>query len=336
MQGGFRKFSRRQFLSGTASIGAASLLDLPDCSAAEPPPETTQLRLALSPVTCDAPQYVARELLQAEGFTDVRFVRWPEDTQNWPPQDLLSGQVDITVSFIPTAIMHIDAGAPIVILAGSHIGCVEVVAGDDIQSTRGLKGRTVAINTDTQNFIAMFAAYVGLDPKKDINWAPHRWDDWMRLLTERKVDAFMTGPPLTHQLREKKIGHVLVNTTTDKPWSNYFCCLITSTKEFVGRHPAATKRALRALMKATDLCALEPRRVAQLIADKGLSRYDYALQTLQEIPYGKWRELDPNDSLRFYTLRLRELDLIKSTPQKIIAQGTDWRFLNELKRELKA
>ena len=27
--------------------------------------------------------------------------------------------------------------------------------------------------------------------------------------------------------------------------------------------------------------------------------------------------------------------LIKSGPQKIIAQGTDWRFINELKKELK-
>jgi NitT/TauT family transport system substrate-binding protein len=27
---------------------------------------------------------------------------------------------------------------------------------------------------------------------------------------------------------------------------------------------------------------------------------------------------------------------IRSSPQKIIADNTDWRFLNELKRELKA
>jgi NitT/TauT family transport system substrate-binding protein len=27
--------------------------------------------------------------------------------------------------------------------------------------------------------------------------------------------------------------------------------------------------------------------------------------------------------------------MIKSTPSKIIAQGTDWRFFNELRRELK-
>jgi hypothetical protein len=41
-------------------------------------------------------------------------------------------------------------------------------------------------------------------------------------------------------------------------------------------------------------------------------------------------------SVRFYALRLREAGLIKSSPQKIIAGGTDWRFLDEVKRELKA
>jgi NitT/TauT family transport system substrate-binding protein len=39
--------------------------------------------------------------------------------------------------------------------------------------------------------------------------------------------------------------------------------------------------------------------------------------------------------VRFYALRLREARLITSTPQKIIAEGTDWRFLDELKKELK-
>jgi len=28
--------------------------------------------------------------------------------------------------------------------------------------------------------------------------------------------------------------------------------------------------------------------------------------------------------------------MIKSTPQKIIVEGADWRFLDEVKRELKA
>jgi NitT/TauT family transport system substrate-binding protein len=65
------------------------------------------------------------------------------------------------------------------------------------------------------------------------------------------------------------------------------------------------------------------------------TRYDHAVQALKELPYAKWREYDAEDSIRFYALRLYEARMIKSTPQRIIIQGTDWRFLQELKRELK-
>jgi NitT/TauT family transport system substrate-binding protein len=64
-------------------------------------------------------------------------------------------------------------------------------------------------------------------------------------------------------------------------------------------------------------------------------RYDYALQTLNEVPYNKWREYNPEDTVRFYSLRLHEARMIQSAPNKIIADGTDWRFFHDLKRELK-
>ena len=125
--------------------------------------------------------------------------------------------------------------------------------------------------------------------------------------------------------------------TTDRPWSQYFCCMVVANREFVRKHPVATKRALRAILKADQICALEPERVARAMSSIGDSRraYDYALQAMKDVPYGKWREYDPEDTVRFYALRLREAGMIKSSPQKIIAQGTDWRFLNELKKELK-
>jgi len=111
---------------------------------------------------------------------------------------------------------------------------------------------------------------------------------------------------------------------------------LAGNREFIRKHPVATKRVLRAILKATDLCASEPTRVAQRMVDGGFTpRYDYALQALIEIPYAKWREFDPEDTVRFYALRLREAGMIKSNPNKLIADSTDWRFLNELKRELK-
>jgi len=98
----------------------------------------------------------------------------------------------------------------------------------------------------------------------------------------------------------------------------------------------ATKRAVRAILKATDMCALEPERAARTIVDRGFTKaYDYALATMKEIPYNRWREYDPEDTVRFYSLRLREVGMLKNNPKKILADGTDWRFLKELKKELK-
>ena len=146
----------------------------------------------------------------------------------------------------------------------------------------------------------------------------------------------MATPPEPQELRTRKIARVVVNSTTDRPWSQYFCCAVAGNREFVRMHPVAAKRALRAMLKAADFCAVAPERAARLLVDNGVTaRYEYVVQTMKEIPYGKWREYNPEDTVRFYALRLHEAGFIKSTPQRIIAQGTDWRFLNELKKELK-
>jgi NitT/TauT family transport system substrate-binding protein len=158
----------------------------------------------------------------------------------------------------------------------------------------------------------------------------------MRLLDEGKIDAYLGFPPQPLELRAKKIGHVVLNSMTDRPWSQYFCCMLIANREFVGRHPIATKRALRAILKGADVCAREPERVARFLVDKSYAQsYDYSVATLKDIPYKRWREYDPEDTVRFYSLRLQEAGMIKSTPQRIIARGTDWRFIRELKRELK-
>ena len=144
--------------------------------------------------------------------------------------------------------------------------------------------------------------------------------------------------PEPQELRARKIGRAIVNMATDKPWSQYFCCMLVGNRDFVRKHPVATKRALRALLKATDLCGTKPERAARRLVEGGFiaHTYDDTLQVLTEIPWASWRELDPEDSLRFYALWLHEFGMLNSTSNKIIAEGTDWRFLDELKRELKA
>jgi NitT/TauT family transport system substrate-binding protein len=203
-----------------------------------------------------------------------------------------------------------------------------------------LKGKKVGIQAagvQQHAFVAVMAAHVGLDPAKDIDWIINPSSAPMELFVQGKVDAFLGFPPEPQELRARKVGgHVVVNSSTDRPWSQYFCCMLAGNRDFVVKNPVATKRAMRAILKATDFCATSPAAAAQRMIDRGFTtHYDYALQMLQEVPYNKWREYDPADSVRFYCLRLREAGMMKSSPQKIISDATDWRLLDELKRELK-
>jgi len=329
---------RRALLKGALAAGTGALFTTSRArAAAEAPPETTRLRLFKFPGLCLAPQYIAEDLLQAEGFTDVQYLDFPEGAVGVFDR-VASSAVDFTQWYGVPFIEEIDKGRPIVFLAGVHIGCTELFATERIRTIRDLKGKTlaVAVGSPAQSILAAMLAYVGLDHRKDLTFTTHSPAESVRLLAEAKIDAFLATPPWGQELRAKRIGHTIVNTAVDRPWSQYFCCMLVGNKDFVRKHPVATKRVLRAIFKADQLCALEPERVARSIVDRGFTtRYDYVFQTLKDVPYGRARQYDPEDMVRFYSLRLREAGLIKGTPQKIIAEGTDWRFLNELKKELK-
>jgi NitT/TauT family transport system substrate-binding protein len=329
--------NRRHFIGGMTAAAGGSLLRPALVSAAEGAPETTSVILAKTPALCNAPQFIAEELLRVEGFTEIRFV---ETIAPEVPSAVGSGKVDFSMGYASAFVAAIDAGEPVTLLGGIHAGCFELFGGDDVRSIGDLKGKTVGvqgIGSQPHTLVTLMAAQVGLDPKTDIRFIIDPKLKPIELFAAGKIDTFLGFPPEPQELRARKIGHVLVNTALDRPWSQYFCCLLAGNREFVRKNPVASKRVLRAILKTTDLCASDPASAARELVDRGFAqRYDYALQMLNDNPYDKWREYDPEDTLRFYALRMREAGLIRSTPQKIIAEGSDWRFLDELKRELKA
>jgi hypothetical protein len=86
--------SRRHFLAGLSAVGAANLIGVQQSLPAEPPPETTSVRFAKIRGICIAPQYVAEELLHAEGFTEVRYVMTEPGMIRSGPQKLLAQGTD--------------------------------------------------------------------------------------------------------------------------------------------------------------------------------------------------------------------------------------------------
>jgi NitT/TauT family transport system substrate-binding protein len=325
--------TRRGVLGGIAAAGATSLIRTRWAEAAEGQLETTTVRLQ-KPALCVSSLYIAEELLRAEGFTDIRYI----DPAGAIAQ-IARGELDFAPIYASPSVKAIEAGEPVTVLAGVMVGCFELFAREGIASVAELKSKTIGVQAAgslPHQLVILMTAQVGLDPAKDIHWVTDPKVKPIDLFVQGKIDAFLGFPPEPQDLRARHIGRVIVNTAVDRPWSQYFCCMLGANRDFVRHNPVAPKRVMRAILKATDLCTTEPARIAQRLADRGLTaRYDYALQTLSENGY-KWREYDPEDTLRWYALRQREVGLIKSSPQKIIADGTDWRFLNELKRELKA
>jgi NitT/TauT family transport system substrate-binding protein len=300
-------------------------------------PEVTRIRLPQVGSLCQAPLLLAQDALRSEGFAEVELVKLGVGASG--STSVAAGESDFGLSFSGPGLISVDAGAPIVFLGGHHVGCYEVFGTAQVRAIRDLKGKTVAVRalgSPEHVYLASMLAYVGLSPLADITWLVQSPEDSIQLLAEEQIDAYLTFPPFGQEVRARKIGHVVLNSAVDKPWSQYFCCMVVGHRDFVQQHPEATMRALQALMKSTDFCATEPDRAAQQLVEQGYTpRLDYAAQTLKDLPYDRWRTFDPEDTLRFFALRLHEVGMIKTPPDQIISQSTDWRFLNELKQELK-
>ena len=332
--------NRRDLLLAGACAASTAILWSPvtrlSAEGPNPRPETTTIRLAKNPVICLAPQYVVSDLLNAEGFTNVVYVQ--SDAGVEQTKAVGKGDIDFTLHFSGPLLLQVDRGLSITIVAGIHVGCFELFAREGIRSVADLKGRTVGIQgleTSPHVFLSAMATLVGLDPAKDIEWVTSGPVKPIELFAEGKIDASLGFPPEPQRLRAQNIGRVIVNSAQDRPWSQYFCCMLASNREFVRKNPIATKRVVRAMLRATDLCVSEPTLVAQRMVDRGFTaRKDDAVQTLADVPYNRWRDYDPEDTIRFYALRLREAGMLKTSPAKIVADGTDWRFLNEVRREL--
>jgi NitT/TauT family transport system substrate-binding protein len=327
--------TRRRFLAN-ASVAAGCTFGLLSGSPAqaEAPPEVSRIRIAeFLPTSCDPPLFYAEDALKAEGFSEVVYQPTGDDD---PFQLLADDKLDLHWDFAPTNISALDAGLPVKLLGGIHSGCLELIANDQIKSVSDLKGKRVGLLPLPHIWVSLMAAYVGLDPHRDIEWVTDEKAPVKQLFIDGKIDAFLAGPPEAQEMRARKVGQTIVNISTDAPWSQYFCCFLATGAAFAANNPVATKRAMRAILKSIDFCVSQPEQVARrLMERKFAENYDYTLQAIRDIGFDRWRDYDSADAIRFYALRMRETGFIKSSPQTILERGADWRFLEELKRELK-
>ena len=160
--------TRRRVLGALSATGVAGFLRYPRAGAAEPPPETTSVRLPKMQTICFAPLYVCEELLRNEGFTEIHFVdvSLPELLDS---SALSSGRVDFAAALTLGHLIGFDSGAPITLLSGVHVGCYELFAHGDIRTITDLKGKKVG-SVGANPLVSMISAWVGLDQKRTLPW----------------------------------------------------------------------------------------------------------------------------------------------------------------------
>jgi NitT/TauT family transport system substrate-binding protein len=330
-------------IAGGGLLAACEQTPAPSPGPALPPPETTTVRYVM-PAACD-PLWNVRDLLLQEGFKDIQLVRAPVTTTEW----LTANKADFNSGYGTLIAASVDEGLPIVSLAGIHPGCFELFATPGISTIRDLRGKTIAVNAKKSSdqfygFFSILLANIGIDPRTEVNFIEIGPD--FTALRDAFVDgrsqAFIasgtTGPQLHRN--PKNPGKVILDTTMDKPWSQYYCCNLVANRNWARRYPVATKRFTRAILRAADEVAKDKPRAAREYVARGFvaapspSEEDLTNEAIRDLSYD-WREIDPEDTLRFFALRLADAKLVKSTPQQIIAQGSDFAYMRQLRTELK-
>jgi NitT/TauT family transport system substrate-binding protein len=299
----------------------------------------------VSPAPCDPPTALAKEFLLEEGFTTIEYVRVPVTTTEW----LISDKADFHSGYSNFIVANVDAGLPILALGGIHPGCFELFARPGIASIADLRGRTIAVNAKSQSdqfygFFAILLSYIGI-PLTDVNFIeiPPDVNALRDAFVDGRSEAFLApaaqGPTLRRN--PKNPGTVILDTTMDKPWSQYYCCQLVVNRNWARRYPVATKRVTRAMLRAADLVAKDRAVAAHEYVARGFfsttpAATDEPLvnEVIHDLSYD-WRDIDPEETLRYFALRLGDAKLIKLSPQQVIAQGSDFAYMRALRSELK-
>lgn len=157
-----------------------------------------------------------------------------------------AGEIDITQSDIFSILPALDSGKRLVALGGIHAGRYELYGRQGLQAIRDLKGKKIAVASfGRRGFVSAMLSHVGLDPRKDVEFIESQ--EGADLLALGKVDATLGFAPEPQAMRAKGIGVRIVGTSRDRPWSQYFCCMVHGNRDFVAKNPVATKtRAARA------------------------------------------------------------------------------------------
>ena len=110
----------------------------------------------------------------------------------------------------------------------------------------------------------------------------------MQLLAEGKIDAFL-GLRLIHRISRAQDRPRGSYSAIDRPWSQYFCCMLVGNREFVRKHRGGQAGDASHRKSAGSLPSSRPESVSKAAIDKGGQKTTATRSRLSRHPYGRWR-----------------------------------------------
>jgi NitT/TauT family transport system substrate-binding protein len=256
------------------------------------------------------------------------------------------GEADVGIGYSQQIITRVDAGAPIVTLAGMHTGCGEVWTRPGISSIGDLKGKTIAVRVADPvsdawyGFWAAILASVGIDPRRDVNFVAYgEASSPLEIFLQGQSDAILVLANEVPTLRAspKNAGNkLLINMLQDPPWRQYYCCQLIVNRDWAHQNPAATRRVTRALLRANDRVAKDPAAAVTAGVAQGMvapAGYDFERAVLKNSSF-EWRDIDAAATLLYFAVQLAQVKLVNGRPQQLVTQASAFEILAELKRQL--
>nr|MDP9320634.1 ABC transporter substrate-binding protein [Chloroflexota bacterium] len=298
------------------------------------PVETTTITID-NQEGCETWTWLAEPFLREEGFTEVRLA------DPYGP-GVITGKSDIQTNLGVAIALQVNAGKPVVALAGTHTGCIELWARPNINSIGDLRGKRIVVNQKDVLADPTYSTWVSILATFGIAASEVSFTEGAGIpaFLDGQADAVfaaITGGP---RLRAdpNKTGHQIFDIGVDKPWSQYFCCLLVANRDWAKRNPNAAMRATRAVLRAIDYGAKDHARTVRAAVDKKVpaaSVPEFLLEALHHHGYS-WRDYDAEETIRFNALRLADAKLLTKTPSQVVAEGSDFAFFRQLQKELPA
>ena len=299
--------------------------------------EVDSFTFSALPTACFAPIFIGKEegYYATEGFTGIVDLPMYKSAAESKEAAAL-GKADWTFVSMVSAIVGLDKFANYKIVAGLHVGCHEIIAQLDITSVNELEGKTVAIPGigSTQHLVLLSALYgEGVDPEK-VDLVVYPSAEMPALLKAGKIDAAMGWPPIPEICSMEGIGHTILSTTLDPPWSDHMCCVLIAHTPWMEKNPEALRRVIKATYLAAAAVDADPPGMAKVLIDKGYAKNLPATTlALAKIPWLKFKFHHPEETIIYYAEDLYNFGITTHDADWIL-EGCDWSYYEDVLEEM--